>query len=170
MAAAPSARQTFIGKSPWPSVPGSAVVKHRKLPGLEARATPSTAPMSLSTPRGRGMPRWSSVGAAPLSAASRAGLLGSGAMVKVGPPLSASGPSLGSVFTRVEVLVRLALASLLILCPPSITPTQLSAELLERRVLTTTTARVPPPPLVIPVPKLPAIVQLATNPEAAFQL
>ena len=56
--------------------------------------------MSGALPWGREMPRWSVVTPGTATPASMAGLPGSRAWVKVGPPLSASGPSSGSVLTR----------------------------------------------------------------------
>src|SRR5205085_12226614 len=65
-----------------------------------APAGTSTAPLSQA-PRykgsGRGCPRWSvRSGQLAIGTASRAELPGCGAMVQVGPPLSASGPRRGS--------------------------------------------------------------------------
>jgi len=62
----------------------------------------STAPMSQNplspASSGRGRPRWSVVTAQLAEAtASTAGLPGNGAMVKVGPPLSCSGPKFGEM-------------------------------------------------------------------------
>ena len=56
--------------------------------------------MSGAMPWGRGTPRWSVVTPATATPASMAGLPGSRAWVRVGPPLSASGPSSGSVLIR----------------------------------------------------------------------
>ena len=58
-------------------------------------AAPSPSPS-----RGRAMPRWSNGGQLELLPASIAGLPANRAWVSVGPPLFASGPSLGSVLLR----------------------------------------------------------------------
>src|SRR5512137_3034939 len=63
-------------------------------PGL-VKESYSYAPISAARPNGRGTPRWSVGGAAALSPASIARLLGSNAIVAVGPPLLVSGPSNG---------------------------------------------------------------------------
>src|SRR5262245_21050293 len=62
--------------------------------------------MSQALPCGRAMLRWSAAGQA--APALRAGLPASNARVKVGPPLSASAPSLGSAI----VMLVLQLVSL----------------------------------------------------------
>src|SRR5436309_1978898 len=51
---------------------------------------------------------------------STAGLVGAGRMVAVGPPLSATGPSSGSVFVIDRALVRWQLESEEMLKPPSV--------------------------------------------------
>ena len=87
--------------------------------------TTSTEPMSHFAPWGRAMPRWSTepapqrVTAAPETAlisgvevpagtSSRAGLVGPGSRVSVGPPLLASTPSCGSPTTALSEKPQLA--------------------------------------------------------------
>src|SRR6266511_2762905 len=85
--------------------------------------------MPHATPTGRITPRWYVGGHCALSPASIAGLPGSKPMVRVGPPLSARGPSFGSVLFRLPGAEKAALASEQMLCPASlITPRQLLVE------------------------------------------
>lgn len=60
----------------------------------------SKAPGSHCAPCGRAAPRWSVTAQDASSPASMAGEPGSSAMLRVGPPLSASGPSSGSPVTE----------------------------------------------------------------------
>ena len=85
----------------------------------ESLGADSKAPISHPEPIGLGIPRWSVAGQATLSPASRAGLPRSKPFVGVGPPLSAKGPSKGSVLLRLVGEVNFALASEQRLWPPS---------------------------------------------------
>src|SRR5688572_2621558 len=83
-------------------------------------APASNAPMSTPAPEGRRKPRWS-VGGAPIAVPkSIAGLPGSHAIVKVGPLLSASPSSFGSVKLKLDPLLKLHEPSELILKPSSV--------------------------------------------------
>src|SRR5438128_423719 len=62
--------------------------------------------MSIVPPTMRGKPRWSVSGASVLSPALIAGLPQSKAWVKVGPPLSCSGPSLSIATVRLHSALR----------------------------------------------------------------
>src|SRR5581483_9942669 len=64
--------------------------------------------MSHFAPWGREIPRWSVLGQPALSPASMAGLPARRAWVGVGPPLSWSGPSFGSVLLRSPVWLKKA--------------------------------------------------------------
>src|SRR5439155_21469419 len=79
-----------------------------------------TAIPSPSPSTGRATPRWSVAGQAALSPASIAGLPGSRACVLVGPPLSANGPSSGSVSVMSPPALNGQVLSLLILWPAEI--------------------------------------------------
>src|SRR3954451_12984298 len=73
----------------------------------------------------RTTPLWSAAGHVAGSPLSIAGLPSSTAWVKVGPPLSASVPSTGSLSTRSPLPVNAQLCALSRLCPPDLTgPTQ----------------------------------------------
>src|SRR3954453_5684445 len=65
-------------------------------PVLAAGRAISKAPISHAGPAGRSTPRWSVAGQPLLSPPLIAGLPGLGAIVGVGPPFAASGPSIGS--------------------------------------------------------------------------
>src|SRR5208283_2754642 len=108
--------------------------------------------MSAALPTGRGVPRWSVEGAEWGSAASIAGLPGSRAMVRVGPPLSASGPSFGSMRLRLVEEVKVGVESELRLWPASvIVPEQLLPEVPPyRSVLTSVAPAVAKAPAVTP--------------------
>src|SRR5207244_3198831 len=64
--------------------------------GTGAWTWTSTDPMSAPAPDGRGSPRWSTERPGDGDAVLRAGLSDAGSWVRVGPPLSASAPSLAS--------------------------------------------------------------------------
>src|SRR6185436_11003575 len=97
--------------------------------GKRSPPGPSNAPTSHAAPIGRLTPRWSASGHPTVLPASRAGLPGSKPIVRVGPPLSASGPTFGSVLFRLSGAVRAALASEQMLWPRSvIAPRQLLLE------------------------------------------
>src|SRR5581483_9181610 len=75
-------------------------------PGAGAGTASSNAPMSHAGPCGRVTPRWSVAGQpAPVAGtASMAGLSGSSARVRVGPPFSARGPNSGSTLAPGHVV------------------------------------------------------------------
>src|ERR1039458_159380 len=113
--------------------------------------------MSTPGPCGRETPRGSVAGAPVAEPASIAGLPGSNVIVSVGPPLLASGPSMGFMFVRLPVPVKTQLASELRLCPASvIVPDQFAGLLLASSVLAKTHPIVLTPPTAVPlVPTLP---------------
>jgi len=102
-------RKTLTSVSPSPSKSAMTI------PG--GRDCFSKAPISQKSPWGRETPRWSSEGQPLLMPASIAGLPDKSACVGVCPPLSASEPNRGSVFSRSPELVKVQLVSLLRLCP-----------------------------------------------------
>src|ERR1039458_6010454 len=81
-----------------------------------------------------------------------AGLPGSKAIVSVGPPLFASGPSIGLMLVRLPVPVKATLASELKLqMPPTTAPKQLAGVLLARSVLAKTPESMVMPPRATPL-------------------
>src|ERR1035437_7809403 len=84
-----------------------------------------------------------------------AGLPGSNAMVSVGPPLFASGPSFGSILFRLPRAVNWQLPSELRLCPASVTQPEQLTEFVASRVLTRTQPLLLMPPAAAP-PLMPA--------------
>src|SRR5581483_961994 len=112
-------------------------------------------------------PRWSAPGQPALSPASIAGLPGSGAWVGVGPPLSWSGPSWGSVLIRSPAALKPHSFVLSRLCPWEVSvPAQFctdGAVLFATIVFFTVIA--PSPALIPPVPEVavfPVIVLLSS--------
>jgi len=86
--------------------------------GVSVDAGPSSKdPMSHAAPCGRETPRWSAEGHESVSPLSMAGLPAESAWVRVGPPLSASEPSCGSVVEMSPVPVSPQLPSESRLCP-----------------------------------------------------
>jgi len=82
----------------------------------------SNAPRSQPRPTGRAAPRWSVAGQVASTAVSIAGLPTPRACVFVAPPLSASAPRSGSVFSRSVPATKLQLASDDRLPPPDMMP------------------------------------------------
>ena len=126
----PATRCALESVIAWRSEPGklSLSVLTRKV-----FRTASNAPMSAVPPlNGRGRPRWSVAGAPVLVPASMAGLPKISATVGVGPPLSASGPTFGSIKlvlpTRVELVNPPALPTLPIRLLPWSTKTPATSE------------------------------------------
>src|ERR1035438_1171966 len=126
----------------------------------------------MSTPRpcGRAMPRWSVVGAPAEVPASIAGLPDNKAMVMVGPPLSASEASLGSIGDAAEPTRSPGATNPLLLAAPiKLQPSERNTPetswafplLSATRVLS---GHVEPPALHTPPPiRLVTIVQLIRN-------
>src|SRR5439155_18760473 len=126
-----SSRQPIDGKVGLERQPGA--VPPTSYAPISQVAIPSPLPSS-----GRGKPRWSVAGGGQSSPpASIAGLPGNSAWVGVGPPLSCSGPSCGSMLTRSPVPVNPQELPLSRLCPWDVKvplPAQLSPERLSATI------------------------------------
>src|SRR5439155_5385044 len=154
-----SSRQVDEQQSPSKGLPSS-----HSSPASSTRlphgAVASCAPMSQAGTCGRVTPRWSVAGHPTSSPASIAGLPGSRARVKVGPPLSRRTPSCGSVALRSPGPERPHVPSLSRLWPSEVTsvlpqspPAVLLATIVFLSVKAATRGKQAPRPPPVPSPR-----------------